>query len=158
MSWIGAAIVVVILLIVAFSGGESPSSTSTLPNPNTLGDKEKYAMFEAEVACRLMATIGGGETEPEEFISGTLKVVSEVSDKYGYTIAEVEAKKNEYADIAKILIFLSARAWDIFDRKPTSSSGKAMSKVSILQFLSTLIAASSLIFAWSIITVISFKS
>jgi len=99
MIGIGAAVlIVVVILIVAFSGGNSSSSAGKgLPNPSTLSEKEKYAMFSAEVACDLVDVMKNMDEENMEgFIQETLRISEEAADKYGYTLSEIEAKRVQY--------------------------------------------------------------
>ncbi len=91
-----AAAVVVIILIIVFFGKGSNVSTSKL-NIATLNEKEKYAMFEAEFACRMMESMQEkGELSGTEFVQETLQIIDELNEKYGYTLSEIEANKLKY--------------------------------------------------------------
>jgi hypothetical protein len=97
MIGIGAAVLIVVVILVAvFSGG---SNSYGLPALSTLSEKEKYAMFEAEVACKLMESMQDIEDSEDVsgFIQGTLQVLDDVNERYGYTISEIEANKMKYA-------------------------------------------------------------
>jgi len=98
MIGIGAAIAIVLILIVVFSGGKSSSNAGIVPV--TLTEKEKYARFEAEVACEMVDILKDADTS-ETFMQDTLKVLEDVSAKYGYTMSEIEANKAKYENDAE---------------------------------------------------------
>ena len=108
---IGAVIVVVILLGVVFLNSDNSSSMSgnTIKNP-VLTEKEKYAKFEAEVACAMVDIVKEAD-EGETFLKDSLKIIQEVSAKYGYTASEIEANKakyendEEFQNLAKDYVF-----------------------------------------------------
>jgi hypothetical protein len=112
MVGIGAAVVVVIILIVAFSGGEKSSAGSV--NPATLNEKEKYAMFSAEVACDLVDVMRNMDEENmNSFIQETLRISEEAADKYGYTLSEVEAKRVQYENDEEFRTLATGYVMDI---------------------------------------------
>ena len=95
---VAAVVVVVILIIVFFGKGSSNISTNKI-NLATLNEKEKYAMFEAEFACKLMSMRDNNyeDFDGSEFIQQTLQAIDEVNEKYDYTMSEIEANRVKYA-------------------------------------------------------------
>jgi len=98
---IASAIALLLLIILLMSSGkEGSSSVSTL----TLSEKEKYAKFEAEVACDLVDIMKDADnTDANTFIQNTLQVVQTNADKYGYTTADIEANKAKYENDAEFM-------------------------------------------------------
>lgn len=99
---ISTAVLIIIILTVAFYGKGSSSAFNENVNLATLNEKEKYAMFSAEVACELIEIIQNlDENNTEPLIQETLKINQEAANKYGYTLSEVETKRIQYAADAK---------------------------------------------------------
>ena len=90
-----AGIVVVVLLVAFVAIKPSAGTGSIISVDQEQVQKDRYAMFEAEVACKLMASISNVE-DPEAFIQGTLQVIDEVNEKYDYTMSEMEANRIKY--------------------------------------------------------------
>lgn len=114
MIGIGATVVVVIILILAFSGGDSSVSSSNKVVPATLNEKQKYAMFSAEVACELVKVMDGmDENNMEGFIQQTITITEEAADKYSYTLSEIESKRIEYLNDAEFQRLAQDYVFDI---------------------------------------------
>jgi len=98
---IGSAVVLLLLIILLLSGGKKGSSgISTL----TLSEKEKYAKFEAEVACDLVDVMKNADsTDANTFIQNTLQIIQTNAAKYGYTESEIEANKAKYENDAEFM-------------------------------------------------------
>ena len=97
----GIIILALILGFVIFrpSTGTGATITSHTVNDLTLTEKEKYAMFSAEVACELAKVMQEiDEEDMENFIQETVRISEELANKYGYSMSEATSKQMEYAE------------------------------------------------------------
>ena len=103
-------IMVAIVLVVILSGGKNSSGSTVMSI--TLVEKEKYARFEAEIACEMVDIVKDADAS-ETFIQDTLKILENVSAKYGYTMSEIEANKAKYENDAEVQIMARNYVFEI---------------------------------------------
>ena len=93
-------IAVVLIVVLAFLFTNNSESSSNSGGLLTLDDKEKYALFEADFACRTISI-----TNEEEALD-VFNEFESIAESYGYTMEDIEKNSQKYAEDEDFLMLV----------------------------------------------------
>lgn len=87
----GISLVILLVILVIFMNGSSQQDSKNI-DPKTLSEKEKYALFEADVTCSL------ANSKSADDVWMAITEIGRIAEKYEYTGQDIENMKTKYTE------------------------------------------------------------